>query len=101
GHGLDLGRGQDVGGRGQHRAVERHAVDAAEVAVVDEGYTQVVDLAAEGVARHGRIFGPAPGQVNSHAPLWVSSAARRARASGRRARSGTASRGAPRAWPAR
>ena len=56
GHGLDLGRGEQLGGGDEAQAAQGHAVDAPQVAVVDDGDAEVVDLATEAVFRHAGIF---------------------------------------------
>jgi hypothetical protein len=50
-HRLDLPRGQKLGRGDEAQPPQRHAVDAAQVAVVDHREAQVVDLAGEAVAR--------------------------------------------------
>jgi hypothetical protein len=53
---LDLLRGQKLRRRDEREPAQRHAVDAAQVAVVDHRESQVVDLAAEAVP-HGLALG--------------------------------------------
>ena len=50
---LDLVRREEGGGGRQREPFEGHAVHAAQVAVIRQRDAQVIDLAAESVARHG------------------------------------------------
>src|SRR5207247_6998070 len=51
-HGLDLGRREQLVAGDEGEPPQGHAVDAAQVAVVDQRDPQVVDLAPETVPRH-------------------------------------------------
>src|SRR5438552_10096885 len=97
---FDLRRGQQVGRRRIVIARERHAVDAAEVAMIGERDAQVVDLAAESVARHGTHLRPgrtSSQRVARRAPVrytaarwrwWRRGCSRRGRSSAALRRSG-------------
>jgi len=49
---LDLGWSQQFGLGQELQPIERHAIDATQIAIVDYRYSQVINLSIKGIARH-------------------------------------------------
>ena len=54
-HQLDFGRRQKLVARQEAQAFERHAVNASQIAVVDNRDAQIIDLAVEGIPWHALL----------------------------------------------